>query len=160
MSERDPQARIAAATAVLENDVGVWDVEMEIHPGPGAAPILLTATATNRMVGGRWLVGDHRADSGFEGHGVYGWDDAKGKYVGSWVDSMQTSIARSEGEWDPATRTMTFVVEVNHDGRIVTYREVTEHRDDGTTVYHNLVPTPDGGEFEMIRATYRRRPET
>ena len=72
---------------------------------------------------------------------------------------MQTAIARSEGDWDPSTKTMTLTVEANHDGRSVGYREVTEHRDDGTTVYHNLVPTPDGSELEMITATYRRRPD-
>ena len=100
---------------------------------------------------------DYRADSGFEGHGVYGYDAAKGKYTAAWVDSMQSCIARSEGDWDPATRTMTFVTEAAHGGRTIRYREITQTLPDGTQVYRNLVPTPDGGEFEMIRSVYRRR---
>lgn len=70
---------------------------------------------------------------------------------------MQAAIARSEGAWDPAKRTMTFTTEVTHGDRTVRYREITETQEDGTQIYRNLVPAPDGSEFEMIRATYRRR---
>ena len=76
--------------------------------------------------------------------------------VGTWVDSMQTSIAFSEGEWDPSGKTMTYVVEANQGAH--RYQEITEHRDDGTLLYRNVLSTPEGGEFEMIRATHRRRP--
>lgn len=48
---------------------------------------------------------------------------------------MQTAISRAEGSWDSATKT----------------------QPDGSLVNRNLVPTPAGGEFEMIRTTYRRR---
>jgi hypothetical protein len=159
MSEPDGiEARIAAATAVFEKDVGVWDAESEIHPGPGAPPIVQKGTWTNRRIGsGRWLVVDYQADSGYEGHGVYGWDPATEKYIGTWVDSMQRTIAYSEGTWDAATRTMTFVTEITHQGQPVRYREVTQTLADGHQVYRNLVPTPDGGEFEMIRITAHRR---
>ncbi len=35
--------------------------------------------STNRRIGdGRWLIVDYRAEGGFEGHGVYGYDAAKG----------------------------------------------------------------------------------
>jgi hypothetical protein len=143
---------------VFEKDVGLWDAEVEIHPGPGAPSLKMKAVSENRRIaGGRWLIVDYKADTGFEGHGVYGWDDARGIYVGTWVDSMQTAIARSEGSWDPATRTMSFVTEISHQGRVLRYREVTQTIEDGVQVYRNLVPATDGGEFEMIRATYRRR---
>ena len=144
--------------AVLEMDVGEWDAEVEVRPGPDAAPLRQTGLASNRLVAGKWLVVDYRADSGFEGHGIYGWDEAKGKYTGAWVDSMQTCIARSEGTWDADARTMSYVTEATHRGRIIRYRELRQFLDDGTRLYRNLVPLPDGGEFEMIRTVYRRRP--
>ncbi len=145
-------------TAVFAKDEGVWDAEVEIRPGPGAPVVRQKGVSTNRRIGGgRWLIVDYRAESGFEGHGVYGYDAAKGKYTAAWVDSMQACIARSEGDWDPATRTMTFVTEATHGGRTIRYREITQTLPDGTQVYRNLVPTPDGGEFEMIRSVYRRR---
>ncbi len=152
------EERIAAATAVFARDEGVWDADTEVRPGPGAAPVRSKGISTNRRIGGgRWLVVDYHSDSGFEGHGIYGWDASTEKYTGVWVDSMQAAISRAEGAWDPATGTMTFHVEVTHGGHVVRYREVTQTLPDGSRVYRNLVPAPDGGEFEMIRTTYRRR---
>ncbi len=156
---REIERGIAAATAVFEKDVGVWDAEVEIRPAPGAPAIRQSGVSTNRRIsGGRWLVVDYRADSGFEGHGVYGGDSGTGKYTGVWVDSAQSTIARSEGTWDAARRTMTFVTEARHEGRTLRYREITETHDDGSQTYRNLVPMPDGTEHEMIRTIYRRRP--
>lgn len=150
--------RTKDAIAVLEKDVGAWDGETEVRPGPGAAVIAHRSVITKRLVGGKWLVAEYRADSGFEGHGVYGWDAGKGQYTGVWVDSMQTAIARSEGTWDPATRTLTFVTTAAHGSGTIRYRETIETIEEGVQVYKNIVPLPDGGEFEMIRTLYRRRP--
>lgn len=158
MDREQLDARIAEATGVFEKDVGVWDADVEVRPAPGATVIRQKGVATNRRIaGGRWLVMDYRADSGFDGHGVFGWDASTEKYTSAWVDSMQASIARGVGTWDPRTRTMTFETEATHGGRTIRYREITETRPDGSQVYRNLVPTPDGGEFEMIRMVYTKR---
>ena len=158
MSDNTLDQVIAAATEVFEKDVGEWEVEMEIRPAPGAPPVRIKGNSSNRRIGGgRWLVIEHRADSGFEGHGIYGWDASTGKYTGAWVDSMQTCITRGEGTWDPAARTMTFVTTGTHGGKPIRYREVTESKSDGTQVYRNLIPMQNGQEFEMIRAVYRRK---
>ena len=158
MSDNALDSRMAEAAEVLEKDVGEWEVEMEIRPAPGTPPVRLKGTSTNRRIGGgRWLIVDHRAESGFEGHGIYGWDASIGKYTGAWVDSTQTCITRSEGTWDAATRTMTFVTVGTHGDKAIGYREVTESMADGTRVYRNLIPMPNGEEYEMIRAVYRKR---
>jgi hypothetical protein len=158
MNDLKVDEKIAAATAVFAKDEGVWDADMEIRPAPGAAPLCQKGVSTNkRIAGGRWLVVDFRAESGFEGHGLYGWDASTEKYTGVWVDSLQTAISRAEGTWNPATKTMTFNVEATHGGQKVRYREETQTQPDGTQVYRHFLPTPAGGEFEMIRTTYRRR---
>lgn len=158
MSDEAERA-IAEANAVYDKDVGTWDAEMEIRPGPDAPVIHQRGVSHNRRIaGGRWLVIDYRADSGFEGHGVYGWDPARSCYVGIWVDSMSSVVARSTGTWDAASRTMTYRTEAEHGGRTIHYREITQEQADGSLLYRNLVPAPEGGEFEMIRSIYRRRP--
>ncbi|HSQ60251.1 MAG TPA: DUF1579 family protein, partial [Acidobacteriota bacterium] len=121
----DREAAIAAAVAVFQKDVGEWDAVLEVRPQPGAPPLVQKGVYRNRMVGGRWLIVDYSSDSGFEGHGVYGWDPDLGAYVGTW---------------DPDARTMTFVTEATHGGRPVRYREITQAMPDGTQVYRNLVP--------------------
>lgn len=165
MSDDDPTGEtakvdaISVAMSVLQRDAGVWDAEVEIRPRPGAEPVRQRGVSTRTLIGdGRWLIVDWRADGGFEGHGVYGWDPQRQCYAGTWVDSALASIARVTGEWDEASQTLTYVVEVDHGGRPLRYREITRTVDDDTRVYSNLVPLPGGGEHEVTRITYRRRP--
>jgi hypothetical protein len=142
--------------AVLEAFVGTWDGEVTIRPGPAAEPIQMTGVSTSRLVAGKWLVVEYRASTGFEGHGIYGWDPSLGRYVGSWVDSALASMAHSEGTWDAAARILELVTETSHDGRTIRYREQRQILDDGSQIYRTIVPSPQG-EFEMIRSLYRRR---
>jgi hypothetical protein len=151
-------SHLVLATAVLEADVGIWDGTQEIAPRPGAELQHHRSVSTRSLLADRWLVVDFRSDSGFVGHGVYGWDPTAQAYTGVWVDSMMTSIARATGRYDLATSTMTYTVEVAHNGRTIRYREVIERPDEDTRLYTQLVPLPAGGEHPMIRITYRRRP--
>jgi hypothetical protein len=146
-----------AAIAVLAGDVGTFDSLLEITPYPGADPVRTAGVATNRLVGGRWLVSDQSTDSGFEGHGVYGWDPAAGSYVSAWVDAMGGGIARGTGTWDAEAATMTYEVTVEFGGRTVTYQEITERHPDGSRTYRNVTALPDGGTHATIVATYRPR---
>jgi hypothetical protein len=159
-SDEERALRLAVAARVFDNNLGTWDADAEIFAAAGAAPLRQRGVSVNRLVAERWLVTDYTSDSGYEGHGVYGWDDVKGHYVGSWVDSMGGAMARSQGTWDEATRSMTYVTEVGDSPDVRRYREVTRTLSDGVLLYENLVPTPDGGEFLLIRITYRRRQRT
>jgi uncharacterized protein DUF1579 len=42
---------------------------------------------------------------------VEGYDNAKKKFVASWIDNMGTGIMNSEGTYDPATKTLTYYAE-------------------------------------------------
>ena len=158
---KTPQApRPGPEHAVFAKDVGTWDVEVEIRPGPGAAPIASTGVTTSRLAcGGMWLLSDFvNETTGFEGHGVFGYDPAKKHYVGTWVDPMRTFLSVGEGSWDEATETMTFTNESRRpDGQVLRWRETTTTRDADTLVWRQYFPLPGGGEFEMMTATYRRR---
>lgn len=157
MSEEAERA-IAEKNEVFERDVGTWHGESLVRPTPGATPIHMKGVYRNRRIaGGRWLVVDYQSDSGFEGHGVYGWNPGRGMYVGIWVDSTESVLARSEGVWDGTTRTMTYVTEAEREGGTFRYRETMQEQEDGSLLYRNLMPAPDGGEFEMIRIVCRRR---
>ena len=146
--------------AVFQKDLGTWDAELVVHGAPGAPPSATKGVAHNRMeCGGRWLVMDFTAESGFSGHGVYGYDTAKDRYVGLWVDNMRDFASISEGTWDEPSRTMTFVTEANVHGRPMRWREVTTTEADGRQqTMVSMFPGPDGREHEGLRITYRRRP--
>lgn len=142
---------------VFEKDVGTWDAEVVVRPGPGAPEQRSKGVAVSRLVGERWLVTDFKNETGFEGHGIFGWDASRKAYVGTWIDPMRTFLTIMEGAWDPETRTMTFHAEARlPDGRTLTWREQTERVDDQTQVFRQLWALP-GGEHEMMHVTYRRR---
>jgi hypothetical protein len=143
---------------VFRKDVGTWDAEVEVKV-PGAPPQASRGTLVARMIG-PWLVTDFKNETtGFEGRGTYGWDAAKKKYVGTWVDPMRASLVVMLGEWDAAKRTMTFVGEMPHEGGRgkVTWRETTETVDDATQVFRSFVHVAGSGEHEMMTVRYRKR---
>jgi hypothetical protein len=141
---------------VLRDDVGTWDADVVVRTaGPPVPPS--KGRSENRLVGGRWLVIDFRNESGFEGHGVTGWDATRQAYVSTWVDTARTFLVVGEGRWDPEARTMTVTFEaVLPDGRRHRWREVTERPDTDTRVFRSLMPGPDGSEQEVMTVTYRR----
>ena len=140
---------------VFAKDEGTWDAEVEVRPGPTAEVQKSKGVMTaRRIAGGAWLVMDFKNESGFEGHGVFGWDPMKKRYVGVWVDPMRTSLAPMEGDWDPEKKTMTMHGEMTlADGRKITWREVTETVDPSTQIFRTFL----GGESEMMKVVYRRR---
>jgi hypothetical protein len=108
--------------------------------------------------GGLWLITDFENETGFGGHGVYGFDVGKQKYTGVWVDPMRTSLTVMEGTYDAAMRTMTMKGETKKpDGSALAWREVTETVDPDTQIFRSFMAGPNGAEFEMMTVTYRRR---
>jgi len=144
---------------VFRKDVGTWDAEIEITLQPGAPPLASKGVSENRLRhGDRWLIVDFENETGFGGHGIYGFDAQKKKYTGVWVDPTRTSLAVMEGEWDASSKTMTMRGELTrHDGGKIAWRETTQTIDANTQVFRSYVPGPDGKEFEMMKVTYRRR---
>ena len=51
-------------------------------------------------------------DMQFKGMGLEGYNNAKQKFVASWIDNMGTGIQFSDGTYDPATKTLTYTSEI------------------------------------------------
>jgi len=145
---------------VFKKDVGTWDATIAVSAGPGMPPMVSEGVTTSRLAcGGLWLITEFtNRTTGFEGHGVYGFDPARRKYVGTWVDPMRTFMAVGEGTWDAATRTMTMWTEATGaQGKPMRWRETTATLDPDTQVWRSFMPAPGGGEVEVMSATYKRR---
>ncbi|MDP9148594.1 MAG: DUF1579 domain-containing protein [Myxococcota bacterium] len=142
---------------VLAADAGVWRAAVEVRPSPDAAAQKSEGKMTGRMCG-PWLLTDFTNEtSGFEGHGIYGWDSVGQKYVATWVDPMRRALVVMEGRWDQSARTMTFVGEMSRpDGSRISWREVTERPEDDLRVFRSFVPSPHGGVFEAMTVRYER----
>ena len=144
---------------LLKKDIGDWDAAITVTPQPGAEPQQSKGRLSGRLIsGGRWLVTDFKnLTTGFEGHGIYGYNAAAKRYVGTWVDDMRSNIYVGEGTWDAATRTMTYEWRAAMpNGQAMVWKETSQMISDTEQVFRVLFPQPDGSEFEMMRATYRK----
>jgi len=106
---------------------GSWNyaIKMWMNPDPNAPPQQSKGTATRKSVmNGRYVAmdvtgkmqmpgeGGKMKDIQFKGMAVEGYDNAKKKFVSSWIDNMGTGIQFSEGTYDPASKTLTFTSEI------------------------------------------------
>lgn len=106
---------------LLAQLVGDWAYTVKMWMAPDAPPSESTGTATRKAeMGGRYFIANASGkfqmpgpdgkmqDIDFKGMAVDGYDNAKKKFVSSWIDSMGTGIAISEGTYDAATKTFTY----------------------------------------------------
>lgn len=145
--------------ARLCKDLGEWDAEITVTPQPDAPPQRSTGRLSGRLIcGGRWLVTDFKNHTtGFEGHGIYGYNAASSLYVGTWVDDMRTNLYVGEGQWDEATATMTYRWKATmSNGQAMAWRETSQLVSSDEQLFRVLFPIQDGSDFEMMRAVYRR----
>jgi len=106
---------------------GNWNyaIKMWMNPDPNAKPQESKGTATRKSVmGGRYATMDvtgklqmpgpdgKMKDMQFKGMSIEGYDNAKKKFVSSWIDNMGTGIQFSEGTYDPASKMFTFASEM------------------------------------------------
>ena len=147
---------------LMASFAGEWTFTTTSWMAPDAPPQETTGTMTSKAIlGGRFVVDAvHGTMMGqpFEGMGVSGFDNVKGKFVSVWVDSMGTGIMTAEGDYDPRTKTMTMfgtftdpLTGAPKQVRMVTHLE-TEKRH----VMEIFEAGPDGAEQRTMRMVYTR----
>jgi hypothetical protein len=146
---------------LLKKDVGTWDANVEFWAAPNTPPSVSKGVSTISMLGPFWQVDEFKSEfqgEPFEGRGQTGYDPAKKKYVGVWVDSASSGLNLSESTYDPTTRTMAGWSEgPGPDGTPVKSRGVTEWKGPDTRVFSMYAQGPDSKEFLILRITYTRR---
>jgi Protein of unknown function (DUF1579) len=105
---------------------GTWNcsVKMWMDGDTSKKPDVSKSTAVRKSImDGRYVVMDvtgkmempgpdgKKKEMTFKGQGTEGYDNVKKKFVGTWVDSMGTGIMMSEGDYDAATKTFTYIGE-------------------------------------------------
>jgi hypothetical protein len=143
---------------MLRKDVGVWDATVEMFGPPGTPPAVSKGTETVTMLGPFWQVGDFKSEmfgQPFEGKGVTGYDPAKKKFVGTWVDTISTGISTVEATYDPVRKMVTGTMEgTGPDGTMMKTKQTTEWKDADTRVFTMYAPD---GTTPMMRISYKRR---
>ena len=150
-----------AAHAVLKLEEGVWDAAIEFPPAkPGDAPTRATGVQTNTFVTGNgWIRNDFAVDAKNGGHGTWGYDPKKGKYVGVWVDSNQDYIRLDEGVFDADTQTMTWTSELRQPDPYppAKYRMVETFDGDTRVLTMTAIGPKSGKEVPLGKIVFTRR---
>lgn len=147
----------------LKGEVGTWDAKMKLFHTPGEEPTITEATETVELgPGGLWILSKFEGEimgMPFTGHGVTGYDPAKKKFVGTWVDGMSPYLMISEAEYDPATKTATGFAEGRDpmSGEIVKYKQISRTIDENTRTFEMLQPEKDGTYVKMMEIEYTRK---
>ncbi len=143
---------------MLKKDVGTWDASVEAFMAPGAPAMVSKGTETVSMMGGFWQLSEFKSEmmgQPFEGRGTTGYDPAKKKYVGTWVDTMMPSYYTVEASYDAAKKTMTSVMEgPDPSGQISKTKAITEWKDADNRVFTMYGPDD---KTVVMRITYKRR---
>jgi len=144
---------------------GTWNSETTWWHDAGAPAVKSTGTAVNTMImGGRYQSSKHTGNMmgmPFEGQSIAGYDNAKKKFVSTWIDNFGTGIMMMEGTWDNATKTMTMtgsMPDICRPGKECNMKEVLTMVDDNTQRMEMYGPDPKTGkEFKTMEIVMTRK---
>lgn len=144
-----------AEHAILQKMVGDWDVIMDMNGQKEKC------RATYKSIcGGMWVESDFEgkvAGIPFSGHGVDGYDLAKKKYIGIWVDSMTSAPMHMSGDYNADKKTLTMSGETTEpDGSQGKFRTTTVLKSDDAFTFQMFMAGPDGQEHLAFTAEYSR----
>ena len=136
----------------LRRLVGRWKGEVTQYMGPKTSTS--TGTAVFRSImGGRYLVQNWRGSfegKAFVGMSIAGYDNAKKKYVSSWIDSMGTGIMNSTGTYDVKKRTLTEIGVSSSPMGDMKFKMVSKYIDNDNFTLTMYMVSPEGEKKAMF----------
>jgi hypothetical protein len=154
---------------VLAQSVGNFSYTVKMWMDPSGKPTESTGTATRKAIfDGRYITGDYSGsfkmpgpdgkmqNMNFKGMSLDGYDNAKKKFVSSWVDNMGTGIMMMEGTYDTATKTFTYTGENEMmPGMKTKVREVIKMTDKGMAM--EFYEDRGQGEAKTMEINYTKK---
>jgi hypothetical protein len=172
MQQMTEMSKLNENHKLLSSLDGNWDytIKFWMNPDPNAKPQESKGTATRKSImGGRYCMEDvsgkmqmpgedgKMKDVMFKGMGIEGYDNVKQKFVASWIDNMGTGIEFSEGTYDPATKSFTYISEVEPvPGTKTSVREVIKVADNNHMSL-DWYENQGGGEKKTMEINYTKK---
>jgi len=155
---------------ILATGVGSWTYKVKWWMSPDAPPMESTGTTSCKAVmGGRYFISEHTgkmsmpgadgkpAEMEFKGMGTEGYDNAKKKFVASWIDNMGTGIMLMEGTYDPATKCLTYIGdETPMPGMTMKVRQAVKIIDNDHRVIEFFEDRGGASQTKTMEITYTR----
>jgi hypothetical protein len=147
---------------MLASIAGDWTFKNRMWMNPAAPPTESTGTVTyTTLLGGRYVQGQYRGDmmgTPFEGVGLMGYNNTSQRFEATWVDNMDTMIMYMTGQYDAATKTLTYTGQMDDPvkpGTTVKVREVVRLVSPDAHVME-WYETRNGKEVKTMEVTYNR----
>lgn len=162
MGQEMPIPKPTSHHRALQRAEGTWDAVVKMYGAPGKPPLVSKGVEVNKLVpGGLWLTSEFKSEmmgTPFEGRGIFGYDTATRRHVGTWVDSMVTGLALPIGTCKDDCRetTMTFKGP-GMDGKPTTYKEVTVEKGPDQRLMTMYTKAKDGTFVRNMEIEYNRR---
>jgi hypothetical protein len=134
----------------LKQLVGEWKVTGKMFLAPGQPPIESAGTEKVRVLGDYWVVTEGQAtimDTPLHSLMTLGFDAAKGKFVGTWIDSSNGYMWHFEGTLDAEGKVLTLIAEgpsMDDPSKQTKYRDVIEIKNKNHRVMTSSVLKADG----------------
>jgi hypothetical protein len=143
----EPHQQLAATAGTWKATVRNW---------MGGQENVSEAMVTREMIlDGRVLTDTYKGNMmgmPFVGHGMTGYDNARGMYWSTWNDNMSTGVMVSWGKWDDAAKGVVFEGEVSNPmaaGAPMKIKSIARRKEDGSETFEMWEPHGPGGE--MVR---------
>lgn len=147
----------------LKQFVGQWESESESMAGPGQPPMKCKGTMSSRMLGQFWVVSDFTGNMGdftMSAIQTIGYDPAKQRYVGTWVDSVMNHMWRYEGSVDGSGKILTLEAEGPNfmaNGKLTKFRDAYEFKSKDHIVATSSMQLDDGKWVTFMTGDLRRK---
>jgi len=163
MEAWDKAGRVGPEHAQLAKQlVGTWSTRQSMWMDEKSPPQVSSGRAVHTAIlGGRQIRFEFKGDVGgapFEGTGLMGYDNAAGRYVGTWADTMVTGIVVGDGQYDASKHTYTMhnrMSDPMHPGKQTTMRETLQVVDADHLV-QEMFESHGGKEVRTLRIEYTR----
>ena len=134
---------------------GTWKEEMKIWMEEGQPEEKHTSMCTNKMIyNGLYQQSVHKGNFNgmpFEGTSTMGYDNAKKKFVSTWIDNMGSGIMYTEGTYDSSNKMLTLAGTCTDplSGKVMNVRETMSIIDDKTQMME-MYETKNGKERKTM----------
>jgi len=149
----------------LKQFIGEWESVAEMQMGPGMPAEKMKGSEKVHAIGELWIVsnleGEMPGGAGkMQAMMTVGFDPAKGKYIGTWVDSMLPTMWKYEGTLDETGKILTLSASgpnmLTGQGT-ANYRDITEFKSPDHRVLTSQAEGPDGTWVTYMTANYTRK---
>ena len=146
----------------LQKFVGKWTTEAKATMAPDQPPMQCSGTLTSRQLGEFWVCNEMQGEWSGEpmtGMQTIGFDPAKHKYVGTWVDSMTSFMWQYEGSVDPSGKVLTLEADgpnFTGDGGLTKFQDIYDFKSADEILMTSRMLAADGKWVTFMSGTAKR----